>query len=291
MRRGRYLLVLNPLVLALTLCATALADENTPQAVEDLPDEVANRVYGGSSSFKSYRPNYFGYTVRHSNSDNEGQIKFQLSLKYEVRQASDVYFAYTQKSFWNIQQSSAPFAESDFSPEVFYLLRREDPDNVIRYVQFAAQHESTGEDGSGSHGWNIFYIEPTFVFLKDRLVITPKLWFPPPWSKSKGASDNQDIFKYYGYGQLSLVFRSRIVGQHSFMYRHGREDFYGFQYQWDIRPDEFGCFFDRMHDRPCDPPGAWNPQFFLQIWHGYGENLKHYNVSTSSIVLGISAIR
>jgi outer membrane phospholipase A len=66
-----------------------------------------------SGSFYPYLPTYIGYTTNHSDPENRYELKFQVSVKYELIEESDWYFAYTQKSFWSTQKLSAPFRESN----------------------------------------------------------------------------------------------------------------------------------------------------------------------------------
>ena len=242
------------------------------------------------TNFKSYRPSYFGYRVNHSDENQEGEIKFRLSLKYQITQddvtqdmplvnalARNWYFAYTQKSFWSIQESSQPFRESNFSPEFFKEIQysRWDSDDVFKLLRFGLyQHESTGEAGVGSHGWNITYLEPIFKYGK--FTLAPKLWAPVFFrSKDKAAPDNPDIFDYYGYGEIKLFYEQTDDFKHSVMYRQGdNSDLYGFRWQTD--------FALRGRD--------WNPKIFFQFWSGYGESLKDYNNKTHGFVIGLSAV-
>lgn len=242
------------------------------------------------SNFKSYRPSYFGYRLNHSNKDNEGEVKFQLSLKYQITRSnvfedvayansvmSNWYFGYTQKSFWSIQKSSEPFRESNFSPELFKEAHfsawgSEDRFKFLRFGLY--QHESTGEAGVGSHGWNITYIEPVWKY--GDVSFAPKIWVPFFFSsKEKVAPDNVDIFDYYGYGEIKLSYDQSARWRHNMMYRQGSSsDQYGFQWQTD-----FAFNLDNL-----------NPKVFIQYWSGYGESLKDYNNKTNGLLIGISAV-
>jgi phospholipase A1 len=242
------------------------------------------------TNFKSYRPSYFGYRLNHSNTDNEGEIKFQLSLKYQISK-NDVaesmpmlntvinnwYFGYTQKSFWSIHESSQPFRESNFSPEFFKEINYSnwESDDIFKLLRLGLfQHESTGEAGAGSHGWNLTYLEPILKYRK--LTFAPKFFAPVLFrSKQKAAPDNPDIFDYYGYTELKLIYDQTDKYRHSLMYRQGdNRDLYGFQWQTDIA-------FHRNN---------WNPKIFIQYWSGYGESLKDYNHENQGLVIGMSAV-
>lgn len=268
-----------------------IAQEQPETEKSNTPDEVLGRVGRITTTFYSYRPSYFGYTAYHSDDDAQGQLKFQLSLKYEIAKESNFFFGYTQKSFWSIQKTSAPFEESNFAPEFFYLKVRAGQSSgfMFKSIQTGAIHESSGEGGSASRGWNRYYVEPTFLFY--RVAVTPKLWAPlPPGDNDRGASDNPDIYRYYGYGELVVVYRSPDLGQHSLLYRRGQDrDKHGFQYQLDIKVGEIRCLFS--DSERCSNDDPWGPKLFVQWWSGYGESLKNYNRETRSLVVGISAIR
>jgi len=60
--------------------------------------------------------------------NDSAQVKFQLSMKFHVLKPKSVrlqeelfpiYFAYTQKSLWNVGLWSMPFEESNYNPELF----------------------------------------------------------------------------------------------------------------------------------------------------------------------------
>jgi phospholipase A1 len=241
-------------------------------------------------NFKSYRPSYFGFRVNHSDKDNEGEIKFQLSLKYQLTRSnvfedkyyanhvlSNWYFGYTQKSFWSVQKESAPFRENNFSPEFFKEAHFSEwgSEDTFKFLRFGLfQHESTGEAGTGSQGWNLTYIEPVWKF--GGVSLAPKIWVPFLFrSKEKVAPDNPDIFDYYGYGEIKLSYDQSDHWRHSMMYRQGSSsDLYGFQWQTD-----FAFKLDIL-----------NPKVFIQYWSGYGESLKDYNNNTTGLVLGLSAV-
>jgi len=63
-----------------------------------------------------YKDNYFIF------GDNDDQVKFQISLQYNLIYPSKLGFfaGYTQKSFWKMYNKSAPFYETNYEPEIFY---------------------------------------------------------------------------------------------------------------------------------------------------------------------------
>jgi len=283
-----WMTLLPNLVLAVETINSNVSSEEVTK-VKDIKSAVSKEL----SSFYAYRPNYIGYSAYNSINDDKGSLKFQLSIKYELLQDTNIFFGYTQKSFWSIQKPSAPFAENNFSPEAFYIfdntkktIKIQDylPD-YLKYVQFGVfRHESTGEAGSGSHGWNTSYIEPTFAFGK-YFTVTPKIWIPAPFcSERTSAPDNPDIYKYYGYGEINAKYAFDDLAQLSATFRHGTEQGkYGIESKIDfgLKP------IAKLLGIGINP----NPTLFVQIWNGYGESLKNYNQNTTNLVIGITAIR
>lgn len=235
------------------------------------------------SSFSSYRPTYLGITA-FSSEDLEVQLKFQFSIKYEIVEGYNFYFGYTQKSFWSIQEPSAPFAETNFNPEAFWNWRSEKWPSWLKEVQIGLfRHESTGEAGFGSHGWNTQYVEPKII-LGDFLFV-PVAWIPAfMLSNRMVAPDNQNIFRYMGFFQLNFIYHSDL-NQVSWMIGKGTKSstnpYTHFQYNIDLK-NILSILNWKI---------KWNPSLFLQLWAGNGESLKNYNKETGRITVGISLSR
>ncbi len=262
------------------LCASVVS------AADNVPDNLPSRYSKDHGAFRSYLPSYIGYSFHNSDSSNEGELKLHFSVKFEILDDTNWYFAYTQKSFWSIQKESEPFRESNYSPETFWLY---DPKvSWLPVVQAGFyRHESTGEAGVGSHGWNITYIEPAFYW--KGLYIIPRVWVPSivqGFDEKKAAPDNPDIFRYYGYGTLSAIYGSKSDVQLSLSLRQApRDNSITWEGQADIRIEELNEWLSKVFRTKV------NPYFFIQARNGYGEGLKTYNVKTSSVVAGISLVR
>ncbi|HMJ12757.1 MAG TPA: phospholipase A, partial [Polyangiaceae bacterium] len=102
-----------------------------------------------------HRTNYFI-----SGFSEQTQVKFQFSFKYDLwpnRTGHAVYFAYTQKSLWDLWSfsRSSPFRESNYNPELVYTYRHAaaaatEPRCTLVAEQAGFDHESNGEAGSQS---------------------------------------------------------------------------------------------------------------------------------------------
>jgi outer membrane phospholipase A len=267
----------------LTKCVDQCLTTADDKANMDESLDIVKRYRG---NLHSYRPSYLGVTVFNSDNSDKWQLKFQFSFKYQLvpKVLEDLYFGYTQKSLWSIQKLSAPFKENNFAPELIYIYDRIPTDSSLKAVIFGiARHESTGEAGDGSRGWNLSYVEP-FFSLGDSFILSLKLWAPMfflPKDKMFESS-NGNIFDYYGYGELGLKYRydDKIQWRNSF--RHGTDARrYGIESQIDID----------LSAIPIIKNKYFNPTLFIQVWNGYGETLKTYNKSTTDVVIGLSAIR
>jgi phospholipase A1 len=267
---------------ALNAGMVSAADENE----DDLPARYAKK----HDAFHSYLPTYIGWTASHSDSTREGELKLQFSVKYEVLDETDWYFGYTQKSFWSIQKESSPFRETNYAPELFSIYKRSGLSWLPVIQAGIYRHESTGESGVGSHGWDITYIEPAFYW-KGLYIIT-SVWVPSivqGFDEKKAAPDNPDIFRYFGYGKLSAIYGNKDL-QIALSLQYAPID-HGITWEgqadvsWKSIAETLNSIFGFNH------AAKWNPYYFIQARNGYGEGLKTYNVKTSSIVLGISLVR
>src|SRR6187402_3313938 len=197
------------LISALSLTRAAVAAEPTPNAspggTPPGPTSAASHA-PELDLLTFYKDNYFitGFSM-------ETQAKFQFSAKFDIwpnRGKHAAYFAFTQKSLWDIYRTSQPFAENNYAPELFYSYYhapgRYDPTVGCGFFfeRLGAIHESTGEAGDESRGWNRVYGETRFACYDSArryLSVTLSVWAPP-----FGVRDNPSIARYLGYGELYL---------------------------------------------------------------------------------------
>ena len=239
-------------------------------------------------SITSYKPTYLGMTTFHNDKGTMEEIKFQVSLKYELLEDSGLFLGYTQKSFWSVQNTSAPFRASEFSPEIFYLWEVFDyaDDHFLKYIQFGIYaHESTGEAGDLSQTLHYSYIEPTFRLGDFMLSIKAMNTFLLT-DVSVSAEPNPDIFDYRGFFEGRLVYTDEMDTQHSLIMRYYEpEERYSVEYQWDVDLDYIWYMLG------SDKEANWNPKLFFQYFNGYGESINSYDSITKRITVGFSLIR
>jgi hypothetical protein len=227
------------------------------------------------------------------------EVKFQFSLKFDLwpnRTRHSVFFGYTQKSLWNLYDSSSPFVDSNYNPEIFYgyLKRYGDvvwvPGRVTFFVdslRAGVEHESNGRDGTASRGWNRVYgyaNAGAYLGTDYYLTLGLKGWLPPFVVDTY----NADIVSYRGYGEATFVAGYDPVspswwggGHVGATYYHGASQILSRQgieafLQWRPTYDDRVWFW------------RFTPYFYAQFFHGYGEYLLAYNQRETGIRVGVS---
>lgn len=225
----------------------------------------------------SYNTNPNGEDFRQLSEGHIGnaEVKYQFSAKFSLVEDmfddnGDLYFAYTQRSWWQAYNSedSAPFRETNFEPEIFVSF-----DNDMTFWgwtntqnRVAFNHQSNGRSATLSRSWNRIYAETIFQRGDWAFSVAPH-WRVP---ESESEDDNPDIERYMGYGDISLA--KRIMDSHeaSLLVRgNPSAGHMGTQldYSWPL----FG-----------------NIRGYVQYYNGYGESLIDYNHHNNRLSLGFS---
>lgn len=207
------------------------------------------------------------------------EAKFQLSFKIKLWEDImdkdvDLWFAYTQLSFWQVYNStfSSPFRETNYEPEV--LLNFRTNYDILglkgRIINLGINHQSNGRARPLSRSWN--RIVANFGFERKNFNLLLKTWYRMP--EHADDDDNPDIDKYLGYGEIwgyYYINKHRLAA----MWRNNLR-FEGnkgaVQLDWSF-PVPF-IKNERLSG-------------YIQYFHGYGESLLDYNVNTNRIGLGI----
>jgi phospholipase A1 len=257
-----------------------------------------------SSPVSTHKVNYFSLNRWPGNAN--AQAKFQISMKFQVLEPNlyifkhnifPAYFAYTQKTLWNVGQPSRPFEESDFNPEFFL----DYPVNTViigriqlrNIVVSPLEHESNGLSGIQSRGWNRQYImikiglepkeklEITNSFVSDKVLVYVKLWHASQYSDQtdylQSIGSTNTFLDYMGYGEIGLSVRNFLWG--GSLKNH----------QLDIRTPIFrdaqknSCEFEFRQQLP-----SMNFALYLQYWYGYGETLLRFDQFGRRGFIGLS---
>jgi phospholipase A1/A2 len=204
------------------------------------------------------------------------ELKFQLSFKTKVLQSvlwgtSDLWVAYTQKSFWQIYNKdlSRPFREINYEPEV--ILNFPVKFNVLgfktRMIGMAYNHLSNGKSEPFSRSLNRFIFHAGLD--RKNWSVYLRTWYIIP----EDNGDNPDISEYVGKSDLSLIYAKNghlvsFIGGYNFNFDSPRGNA---ELSWSY-------------------PIKNNLKAYLQVSHGYGESLIDYNHSQTTVGLGISLI-
>jgi phospholipase A1/A2 len=224
---------------------------------------------------RSYRANdapYRPYRRLAGDADlSKSELAYQLSFKLKMLQGAfgkpvDVWFGYTQNSFWQAANSkaSSPFRETNYQPEVIAIAPLGiDLGGVhLRHVGLGLVHQSNGQSGTLSRSWNRVYAQ--LGLEKDGLSATARVWK----RVSETDDDNADIVDYMGHGDLALAYRRNGHIYSSTMRYNFHTDRGGLQAGWAF-------------------PLAGNLKGYAQAFAGYGQSLIDYNYFQRSVGLGV----
>ncbi|MCP1315279.1 MULTISPECIES: phospholipase A [unclassified Halomonas] len=213
--------------------------------------------------------------ITDENGPDNVEVKFQFSAKFNLVEdlfgdVGDVYFGYTQRSWWQAYNTdaSSPFRETNYEPEIFI-----DFDNAwtaLGWVntrnRVAFNHQSNGRSDPLSRSWNRVYLESTFQRGDWALTLAPH-WRVP---ESDGSDDNPDIERYMGYGDIRVA--KRLNGNHEI----------ATQFRGNPSAGNYGTQVDYSW------PAFTNLRAHLQYYYGYGESMIDYDNRVHRLSIGFS---
>jgi phospholipase A1/A2 len=243
--------------------------------------------------FSLFDDSYFITGIPSDPKTSNSQIKFQFSFKFDLAPNEGpcgLFFAYTQRTLWNAYAASAPFEDTNYNPQLFFVFGLKDIASLrvlpppgkpsFMWVRFGLEHESNGQGGDTSRSWNRIFASARFYVLWGStsaiyLTLQPKVWVPFV------SSDNPDLVSYVGYGELITQ-----LGWHDLL-DHGR---------W--QDLELGLLLRKgtadwkgtvQLSLSYRPPWRYTSfSFYAQAFFGYDETLLHYNERTSEFRVGIA---
>jgi len=273
-------------------------DVNNPE--NTLPTEQQQRSpqseYFGKKTDRpvsTHKVNYFA--INHWPANNNAQIKFQISMKFRILEPNlyvlkynlfPAYFAYTQKSLWNVGQQSMPFEENNYNPEFFL----DYPVNAVitgrlklrNIVISPIEHESNGLAGVESRSWNRQYVlikfgleskeklKVTNSFLSDKALLYVKLWHASGYADEdvylQSIGSNDTFLDYMGHGEIGVSVRNFLwagsLRDHQLdirtpIFRDKRKNSYAYEFRQQLPDTNFALY--------------------LQYWYGYGETLMRFD--------------
>jgi phospholipase A1 len=229
--------------------------------------------------FRPYKDNYlvFGRMEMDNNSKPfSGETldtKFELGLTFSLFEGrrdfqflAPLHVGYSQKSWWNIAEDSAPFSEHNYNPEIYWLFNQPDRPLLGKFpfvdvVGF--EHQSNGQAGIFSRSWDRSYVQKEF-YLLPQLSVGLKVW-----NILRKDLTNDDIRDYLGNGMLSIMFQPNDRTNLRWRLMRGS------------KVETWSYVFDIYYRRP-----NVNGAFFIQYQDGYGEAMISYNQKSKSLRAG-----
>ncbi len=253
--------------------------------------ELDKEVPRGKYSFMPHRSNYI-LPFAYNDSPNKepiqaaspgmdvqkNEVKFQISLKIKLwqdifGQEMDLWFGYTQKSFWQLYNfdASAPFRETNYEPELLLNFRTNYKLLGLkgRIINIGFNHQSNGRSEPLSRSWN--RIVGNMGFERGDFTLLLKAWYRIP--ESSKDDDNPDVTDYMGPGEV-----------------------WGY-YLW--KKNRFGVMF-RNNFQTDKNRGALQLEWsfplsekisgYIQYFTGYGESLLDHDHDVNRISIGLILI-
>ncbi len=205
---------------------------------------------------------------------DDREAKIQLSLKVPLNyddlftQDDALYFGFTMQSWWQIysEDISAPFRESNYQPEFFYLA----PTDYNHWGYnfdwgIGIEHQSNGRSEPLSRSWNRAYL--VGLWEKENAALAIRPWVR--LSEDSDDDDNPDIEDYMGNFEASAAYKFDDVKVFG-MVRNNFSTHKGFI--------ELGVTFP-----------IWKRlRGYIQYSDGYGESLIDYNHSQRRFGIGLA---
>ncbi|MDT8428729.1 MAG: phospholipase A [Pseudomonadales bacterium] len=263
------------------------------QAMPQVNDQSALKARaeystGPRSFFTPYKKNYvIAGNLENDDgsrafSGNSTDIKFEMGLKFRLlpnasadSPLAPLHFGYSQRSWWDILEASAPFREHNYNPEVFWEFDRSAASSIdflqsTRWVDLfkpdrvGFEHQSNGLGGQGSRSWDRLYLERNYT-ISEMLSVNVKLW-----DIVNQGDFNEDISAFMGYGALTTRLDLNNWLELELLTFKGTGTS-TISYQLDlILP------ISRLV----------NSKFFISYFDGYGEALINYNKRSKSLRAG-----
>ncbi|MFA5695389.1 MAG: phospholipase A [Proteiniphilum sp.] len=171
-------------------------------------DEIINQM-DGLPPFSIYKDNYFisGIPLNKRIDGETADARFQVSIRHRLTTSrlpfnSFLYLTYTQKSFWDIYQKSAPFRDSNYNPGIG-LGRYIIVDNRLTGAAFLQlEHESNGRDSLDSRSTNWLGLSGKYFFTSN-LAVSFKVIIP-----FMNEEENIDLYDYRGTGNFTADYKT-----------------------------------------------------------------------------------
>jgi phospholipase A1/A2 len=215
---------------------------------------------------------------------NYPAAEFQLSMKFQLFDltnsfavVTNLYFAYTQTSYWDLISSDPSFFDTSYKPSMFAyfpgLWTRKD-DAIQFDLQGGVEHESNGRGGAQERSIYTAYLQPRITFGKPghlQFALQPRAW-----TYFWVGNNNPNIAAYRGYADL-----------HAFLtLKPEPNSWANFQVETRFRIGDGGAHPGIQIDGRYKFP-HFNPTIDVQYFEGYGQTLRQYNKEAHGLRVGL----
>lgn len=212
---------------------------------------------------------------------NRYEATFQLSFKSELVSRHDfdhkflglsnvrLWFAYTQRSFWQVYNPrlSRPFRETNYEPEMILTFSTGNPGDGWKLLNIGAVHQSNGRSLPQSRSWNRLYAQGGWEW--GQFSMLGRAWWRVP--DRADSDDNPDIQDYLGRGDMQLRWNLENDKSVSALVRHTLNSGRGYvEIAWSSR-------------KLLGPA-----RVYVQATSGYGESMIDYNFKQNTIGIGFA---
>lgn len=238
----------------------------------DVDEKDVMRMADTWPAFGVYQDTYFttGVPLNTSINKQTADVLFQISIRHRLTRShlpfnSFLYLTYTQKSFWDIYDESAPFRDNNYNPSLGlgrYIIRG----NKLRGTVFVQlEHESNGKSGEDSRSWNMLSFS-TKYFFNLRLSFGLKAWIP-----IVDGDENKDLLDYRGLGTMSV----------NYINKNGRLWLTG-----ELNPRKGWGNVNTTFTAAYKVSRASNQFIYARFYNGKGESLLDYDKYSMNIRIG-----
>jgi phospholipase A1 len=245
-------------VLLMTCALLAIAPLAFAQS-SPLPADDASFDDLHALQLKRYKPFYF--------IAGKADMKGQISFKVPVVEGTGLYIGYTQLFIWDVYKPSGPMRDVNYNPEAFYRFNL----NGSHYTALDLglfEHESNGLAGTSSRQWNRTYLRFHEEYKKAESALH-LIWEAKVWYQFMDDPGNVDIERYRGTYELNMTLAGMghtILNINDLTLRI----FPGGPSTADITRGGQELDWRIMGSKRLLVP------IFIQLYHGYGENLLDY---------------
>lgn len=262
------------------LSTRLVAESQTQWNRHSITAHKQNYMLPYSHSNKLNRESYQSFgdwadELKYYEAKSQLSIKVPLTSKPIFTRLDAFYVGFTIQSWWQVYATniSAPFRETNYQPEIFYLSDLDwHPFDGNTGLTIGLEHQSNGRSQSLSRSWNRAYV--SLFYEKENYAMSLRPWYrlkegdKDDPNASEG-DDNPDIEKFMGHFDLHSIYRWE-KHELSLMWRNN------------LRSDNKGAI-----ELGWSFPLTGHFKGYIQYFNGYGESLIDYNHSTERLGIGI----